>query len=139
MADKACASARRTLSSTKALAAGMTTAELFYRFGFPKNYRADRSAAWVVQKVTRALSEKLDLNHVEELCFFPEEMTTERLQATTEHGAQLRGRTAGDVIQSNVPADNDVKYPMLPPLYSTMGLLCSRTADARLTPSRGVA
>jgi hypothetical protein len=37
-----------------AVAAGMTTAELFYRFGFPKNYRADRSAAWVVQKVTRA-------------------------------------------------------------------------------------
>ena len=28
---------------------------------------------------------------------------------------------------------NDVKYPMLLPLYSTMGLLCSRTADARLT------
>jgi hypothetical protein len=78
----------------------MTTAELFYRFGFPKNYRADRSTAWVVQKITRS---------------------------------------DRDVIQSNVPADNDVKYPMLLPLYSTMGLLCSRTADARLTPSRGVA
>jgi len=74
---------------------------------------------------------------VEGLCFFPEELTTERLQATTEHG--VRGRTVRDVIQSNVPADNDVKYPMLLPLYSTMGLLCSRTADARLTPSRGVA
>jgi hypothetical protein len=36
------------------VAAGMTTAELFYRFGFPKNYRADRSTAWVVQKITRS-------------------------------------------------------------------------------------
>ena len=39
--DKACASARRTLSSTNALGAlavamGMTMAELFYRFGCPK-------------------------------------------------------------------------------------------------------
>jgi len=34
---------------------------------------------------------------------------------------------------------NDGKYPMLLPLHDTMGLLCSRTADARLTLSRGVA
>jgi len=38
----------------------MTTAELFYRFGFPKNYRADRSTAFygcsasVVQKLNYA-------------------------------------------------------------------------------------
>ena len=66
-------------------------------------------------------------------------MTTERLKATTEHGVQLRGRAARDVIQSSVPAEMTRKYPMLLLLQDTMGLLCSLTADARLTPSCGVA
>ena len=124
-----------------AVAAEMTTAELFYGFGFPKNYRADRNAAWVVQKVTRAdrVSKKLDLNHVEGLCFFPEEMTTERLKATTGHGVQLRDWTARDVIQPGIPAEMTWKCSMLLPRHDTISLLCSRTADAPLTPSCGIA
>jgi hypothetical protein len=68
---------------------------------------------------------------MEGLCSFPEEMTTERLKATTEHGVQLRGRTARDVIQWSVPAEMTRKYPMLLLLQDPMGLLRSLTADAR--------
>ena len=45
--------------------------------------------------------------------------------------AQLPDRTARDVIQPGIPAEMTRKCPMLLPLHDTMGLLYSRTADAR--------
>jgi hypothetical protein len=65
------------------------------------------------------LSKKLDLIYVERLCFFPEEKTTDRI--------------ARDVIQPGIPAEMTWKHPMPLPLHDRMRVLCSRTADVRLT------
>src|SRR5215831_5321556 len=90
--------------------------------------RRNCSTASVVQKINAQIAAPLGLS----------KKLPAQIVIVQKIRLEPRGR-ALHVIQSSVPADNDVKYPMLLPLYSTTGLLCSRTADARLTPSRGVA